>query len=52
LIDSNNRPTYPLTSELEYLSALLYAYIQNDHAEWYGFKNRPHAALLKASKIL
>ena len=52
LIDFNNRPTYPLTTEVEYLSALLYAYIQNDHAEWYGFENRPHAELLKASGIL
>lgn len=47
LIDFNNRPTYPLTSEVEYLSALLYAYIQNDHAQWYGFENRPHEALLR-----
>lgn len=50
LIDFNNRPTYPLTTELEYQSALLYAHIQNDHADWYGFTNRPHAALLAASK--
>ena len=50
LIDFNNRPTYPLTSETEYESALLYAHIQNDHAEWYGFENRPHEALLRAGK--
>ena len=50
LIDFNNRPIYPLTSEVEYRSALLYAFIQNDHADWYGFENRPHDALLKASR--
>ena len=49
LIDFNNRPTYPLTNQLEYMSALLYAYIQNDHAEWYGFENRPHELLLRES---
>jgi hypothetical protein len=29
---------------------MLYAFIQNDHADWYGFTNRPDAALLAASK--
>ncbi|PZQ47407.1 MAG: hypothetical protein DI551_03325 [Micavibrio aeruginosavorus] len=47
LIDFNNRPTYPLTTEVEYLSGLLYAQIQNDHATRYGFNNFPHEALLK-----
>ena len=37
-------------SNAEYRSALLYAFIQNDHADWYGFENRPHDALLKASR--
>lgn len=50
LIDFNSRPTYPLTSELEYQSALLYAVIQNDHADSYGFGNRPHEALLRAAR--
>lgn len=49
LIDYNNRPTYPLTCENEYDSALLYAKIQNEHADRYGFGNRPHAALLDAA---
>ena len=43
LIDCNNRPTYPLTSEVEYQSAILYAHIQEDHANFYGFDNRPNA---------
>lgn len=47
LIDFNARPTYPLTSEVEFASALLYAAIQSDHAARYGFQNRPHDALLK-----
>lgn len=50
LIDYNNRPTYPLTSEIEYQSALLYAAIQNAHADRYGFGNRPHASLLQAAR--
>ncbi len=47
LLDFNNRPTYPLTTETEYLSARLYAKIHKDHVERYGFKNRPHASLLE-----
>ncbi len=47
LVDFNNRPTYPLTSEIEYKSALLYAQIQNEHAGRYGFDNRPSKELLK-----
>lgn len=47
LLDFNARPTYPLTSETEYQSALLYAQIQNEHATRYGFKNFPSQALLK-----
>jgi len=47
LIDFNNRPTYPLTSEIEYNSALLYAQIHDDHAKRYGFDSRPSKALLK-----
>lgn len=50
LLDFNARPTYPLTSEIEYASACLYAFVQNDHANWYGFDNRPHAALLRAAE--
>lgn len=49
LIDYNNRPTYPLTSENEYRSAQLYAKIQNEHADRYGFGNRPSAALLQSA---
>ncbi len=42
LIDFNNRPTYPLTTDVEYESAILYAQIQEDHANFYGFDNRPN----------
>lgn len=41
LLDFNNRPTYPLTTENEYKSAILYAEIQAEHAARYGFDNRP-----------
>lgn len=41
LVDFNNRPTYPLTTENEYKSAILYAQIQAEHADRYGFDNRP-----------
>lgn len=44
LLDFNNRPTYPLTTENEYKSAILYAKIQSEHADRYGFDNRPHTA--------
>lgn len=44
LLDFNNRPTYPLTSENEYRSAILYARIQAEHALRYGFDNHPHEA--------
>jgi uncharacterized cupin superfamily protein len=46
LVDFNNRPTYPLTSEVEFLSAQLYAEIQAEHAQRYRFENLPHPALL------
>lgn len=46
LVDFNNRPTYPLTSDVEYKSARLYAQIQAEHAVRYGFDNLPPAALL------
>lgn len=42
LLDFNNRPTYPLTTQNEYKSAILYAKIQSEHADRYGFDNRPH----------
>lgn len=48
LLDFNNRPTYPLTTENEYKSAILYAKIQAEHAERYGFDNRPSAAWKEA----
>lgn len=48
LVDFNNRPTYPLTSEMEYESARLYARIQAEHAQRYGFENWPQQALLEA----
>jgi mannose-6-phosphate isomerase-like protein (cupin superfamily) len=41
LLDFNNRPTYPLTTENEFKSAKLYAQIQAEHADRYGFDNRP-----------
>lgn len=43
LLDFNNRPTYPLTTENEYKSAILYAKIQAEHAARYGFANKPSA---------
>ncbi len=47
LLDSNERPTYPLTSEIEFQSAKLYAEIQAEHVDRYGFGVKPHSALLK-----
>lgn len=47
LVDFNNRPTYPLTSEVEFLSARLYAKVQAEHAKRYGFSNLPPAELLE-----
>lgn len=46
LLDFNNRATYPLTTETEYKSALLYAKIQAEHAERFGFDNQPPESLL------
>lgn len=48
LIDFNNRPTYPLTTEIEFQSAKLYSEIQAEHARRYGFDNQPHRALVAA----
>lgn len=48
LLDFNGRPTYPLTSEIEYQSAKLYAEIQSEHAKRYGFENMPHRSLLSS----
>lgn len=48
LVDFNNRPTYPLTSETEFKSAKLYAAIQKDIAEKFGTDNLPNKALLAA----
>jgi mannose-6-phosphate isomerase-like protein (cupin superfamily) len=42
LLDFNNRPTYPLTTENEFKSAKLYAAIQEEIADRFGFENRPH----------
>ena len=47
LVDFNNRPTYPLTTEIEFKSAKLYAEIQAEHAARYGFENLPPEELLK-----
>lgn len=47
LVDFNNRPTYPLTSEIEFKSARLYASIQAEHAKRYGFSNLPPSELLE-----
>lgn len=44
LLDFNNRPTYPLTTETEYRSAILYAKIQSDIAARFGTDNLPHNA--------
>jgi mannose-6-phosphate isomerase-like protein (cupin superfamily) len=46
LLDFNNRPIYPLTSEIELRSAKLYARIQAGHVKQYGFKALPSTALL------
>jgi mannose-6-phosphate isomerase-like protein (cupin superfamily) len=46
LLDFNNRPTYPLTTENEFKSAKLYARIQAEHAKRYGFDNLPPEELL------
>ena len=48
LIDSHGRPTYPLTSETEYKSAILYAQVQAAHAKRFGFEHAPHKSLLAA----
>jgi len=48
LVDFNNRPTYPLTTEIEFQSAKLYAAIQAEHAHRFGFDNKPNPALLAA----
>ncbi len=50
LLDFNNRPTYPLTTQAEYTSALLYARIQADHVKRYGFENMPPAVLLQGDE--
>lgn len=47
LVDFNNRATYPLTTEVEFESAKLYARIQLEHTRRYGFvDNVPHMALV------
>jgi len=46
LVDFNNRPTYPLTTDIEFQSAKLYAAIQAEHAKRFGFDHIPHPALL------
>lgn len=48
LIDFNNRPIYPLTSEVEFASAKLYAQMQEDIARRFGTGNHPHKTLLEA----
>lgn len=48
LLDFSNRPTYPLTSELEFRLAKLYASIQAEHIVRYGFGARPAAELLQS----
>lgn len=48
LVDFSNRPTYPLTSEIEFASAKLYAAIQQEIAEKFGTQNLPSKALLAA----
>lgn len=51
LLDSNDRPTYPLTSQVEFDSAMIYARIQGEHARRYGFKNLPSGSLLSGSDL-
>ena len=46
LVDFNNRPTYPLTTEIEFKSALLYAQIQMEIAQKFQNNNEPNPALL------
>ena len=46
LLDFNNRPTYPLTSEVEYRSARLYAQIHADHIRRFGFALEPMTVFL------
>lgn len=50
LVDFSNRPTYPLTSEAEFRSALLYADIQKDLFERYGTGCAPDEKLLAANR--
>ncbi len=50
LVDFSNRPTYPLISDVEYQSALLYASIQDDLVRRYGTGHAPHPALIAAAR--
>ncbi len=49
LIDFNARPIYPLTSEVEYQSALLYAKIHEDLSGRFKTPTLPHPALISSS---
>ncbi|MFA7276655.1 MAG: phosphomannose isomerase type II C-terminal cupin domain [Pseudobdellovibrionaceae bacterium] len=48
LVDFSGRPTYPLTSEVEFESAKLYARIQREIVQKFHLQNNPHPALLCA----
>lgn len=51
LMDFSGRPTYPITTEIEYLSAIIYADIQREIAEKFKTGNHPHSSFFVQKEL-